>query len=576
MSRIGELARRPLLSRAQWRALARPLAVCAGSGLLWRFAYPPFEWSWIAWFALAPFLAVLRNRTPKEGAWLGLCFGFFFFYPNLTWLNTLSDVNPLAPLGIVAVALICALFTVLFGAAAAAALSLAPRLGFLLVPALWTAQEYLRSLGELGFPWIYLGHTQANRIVLIQLCDLTGVYGVSFLTALVNQALADTWLVARSTPRTWGRAGAEWGFALLLLGAAILYGVVELRSASQASDSATAAPVRVLLVQPGVPQSVKLASYADPDPAVRDRMQTRMKEGLKTLLERARSDRRARGEAAPDLCVLPESAITHPYFNIAESERSLAMELQEIAGCPLFFGANRFEPPAGTAEIDIEALERGKMYNSAYLVDSSGIRAETYDKIHLVPFGEYASYFDVIPGFTEYILGIGSFAPGRTFRTFSIASGHFGAVVCFESCFPYLFRRFDRKGVDWMMVITNDAWYKTSSGARRHQIQSVFRAVEMRRPMVRVANTGISCVIDPWGRTSCVLALREGEGKYGVASVPNRRAAFDDSHTVYMRAWGEWFSWLCLVVSVVSVVYCVLARGNEKPSSARPPRRARR
>jgi apolipoprotein N-acyltransferase len=559
MSAIGRPIRKPLLSRAEWRGLARPMIVSAASGLAWRLAFPPVEWDWVAWFALAPFLFALRGRTVKEGAWLGLCFGFFFFYPNVMWLNTLSDVNPLAPLGILAVAFICAIFPTLFGAAGAAVLSRLPRAAFLLVPALWTTQEYVRSLGELAFPWSYLGHTQVNRLLLIQICDLTGVYGVSFLIVVANQALADTWRSLKTKGEGRNRLILEWGLAAILLGATLLYGVVALRSSSRSTPLA-----KVLMVQPGVPQSIKLASYTDPDDGVRRRLQARMNDGLKTLLERFRAERPASGAGAPDLCILPESAITHPYFNLVEQERAKALDLQKIAGCPLFFGADRFEPPEGATVLDMKAIEEGRMYNSAYLADSSGLRSEVYDKIHLVPFGEYGSYFEVIPGFTEYILGIGSFARGRTFQTFSIPAGKFAAVICFESCFPYLFRRFDRKNVDWMVVVTNDAWYKTSSGARRHQIQSVFRAVEMRRPLVRVANTGISCLIDPWGRVSHVLDLREGEGTYALATVPSRRDAFGDSCAVYMRPWGEWFSWLCLVVSAWSVVYCVRAREGEK------------
>ncbi|HUT24729.1 MAG TPA: apolipoprotein N-acyltransferase [Sumerlaeia bacterium] len=540
---------RPFPTRSEWRELRRPLLSSAASAALLRLAYPPVEWGWLAYVGMAPFLFFLRGRTAKQGAWLGLGFGFPFFYLNLTWLNTLSDVNPLAPLGILCLALICAVAPVLFGALAAAALARGGSLRFLLIPALWTAIEYVRSLTELGFPWIYLGHTQVNCLPLIQICDLTGVYGLSFVIVLANVVVADT---CRLAVKREGRApwlALKWAVLVAAFVFLAFYSSLRSRSLQDAGPGAGSPgpSLRVVLVQPGVPQSRKLASYADPDLAVQERIQSEMVRDLEKQILQIHAECEASGDPAPDLYVLPESAITHPAFNLVSELREKVQDWARQVGAPIFFGANRFEPPYGIPSDDPRFSEWAEIFNSAYLVDGKdGLKARPYDKMHLVPFGEFSSYFDAIPGFTSYILGIGEFAPGRVARPFFVADTRFGCVICFESCFPYLFRKYARQGVDWMTVITNDAWYKRSTGARRHQTQAVFRAVEMRRPIVRVANTGISCIIDAQGRTTALLELREGAPAHAIASLPLPPASASRRTTIYMRPWGEWFSWLCI------------------------------
>jgi len=632
MARFPNWIKRPFLSRAQWRDLRVPFFWSAVSGLLLRLPFPPIEWGWVAFFGMAPFLAQLRARMPKEAAWIGLVFGFCFFYPNLFWLNTLSSVNPFAPLGIIAAALICALAPALFAFLLAlstqhSALStqhsffspqssvlspqsfllstqhsfpspqssvlspqsfllstqhsfpspqssvLSPQ-SLLLVPTLWTAIEYARSLTELGFPWVYLGHTQVNCLPLIQICDLTGVYGVSFFVVLVNQLLVNTWRHLRSADGARGRLLIEWG-GVAVAGACILgYGFLQIHAGNlEAGKNAAASPdkassLRVALIQTGVSQNTKLASYNYEDQTGAEKLQADMNRSTLRQLLMVRDECRRNNEAIPDLYVLPESAVTCPWFNLSTSLTLMVRDWATTAGAPLFFGADRMVPPPGVLDSkDPRFFGEAKFYNSAFIADPrTGLRETAYDKMHLVPFGEYASYLDFIPGFTEYILGIGNFTPGAAPQTFIARGTTFGCVICFESCFSYLFRRYAQRDVDWMAVVTNDAWYKLSSGARRHQTQAVFRAIEMRRPIVRVANTGISCIVDAWGRVSDTLPLSEAGPAQCIASFRLRYTPNSGERprlTLYMRPWGEWFSWTCALFATV-----VLIASRKKPAKA--------
>ena len=514
------------------------------SGLLLRLPYPPIEWWWVAWVAMAPFLWALNERSRKEAAWIGWIFGFAFYYPNLMWLNTLSSVNPLAPVGIVFLGAACGAYGALFGLGASVFLRRVPRLAVVLVPAWWAALEYVRLLGEMGFPWVYLGHSQAEVAPLIQICAFTGVYGLSFAIVLSGLTVARVATCLRMR-RTFSLAIEAATVCGVVLGGIWAVGLL-----SMGFDSDSDQSLRVALIQPGVPQDLKLASYASPDRAERTRLQEKMVRDLDTQLDRAAKEAPER----PDLYVLPESGITDPFFNLRREQVALVEGWARRADVPIFLGANRFAPPPGLSPSSPDFFARSDMFNSAWLVrPDTGLDPVAYDKMHLVPFGEYGSWFEIIPGFTEYILGIGSFTPGTTARVFEVANTKFASLICFESCFPYLVRQYAKSdAADWLCVITNDAWYKTSSGARRHQIQSIFRAVESRMPVVRVANTGISCVIDAWGRTLDSTPLQEGQPVTRFVEVPLDRSAASSRPTVYMRPWGEWFSWLSLSACIAA------------------------
>lgn len=552
------LLKRPFLSWAQYKSLKWQFLLAAVSGTLFRFAFPKIEWGWIAYFAMVPFLLSLQGRNRKESAWLGFAFGMFFFYLNLTWLNTLVKYNPAAPLGIFAVAAICAAVPALFAALVTPILSSRGFFRFLFIPALWTGLEYVRSLSELGFPWIYLGHTQVDYLPMIQIADITGVYGITFMIVAVNLALADVVRGFLHRDR-FKLALPGLAFALAAFFSIYFYGNWQLGKSSSDPDKPRQATVAI--IQPGVPQSTKLDSYASDDMNIQASLQAKMNEDLEREIKKIHSDALAGKTPMPVVYILPESALPSNYFNLLPELTSLVKRWAEQYGAPVFFGANRAVPPKDPLD-----PETSEMYNSAWLATAKELEPVSYDKMHLVPFGEFGSYLDVIPGFTDYILGIGNFNLGKRPRIFQVGQGNekytFGCVICFESCFPFLFRMNDKANPDWMTVITNDAWYDLSSGGRRHETQAIFRAIEMRRPIVRAAQSGISCIIDVWGRETAKLEMQEGEQStppyfaslYIVDKVPLRPESMKSAQTIYMRPWGEWFSWLCLLIALAGLV----------------------
>jgi apolipoprotein N-acyltransferase len=606
-------------TRAGWRALAAPFFWAALSGAALATAFPPLEWGAVAWIGLAPFLAQLPGRTVKEGTWLGLVFGMVFFALDLLWLLPLTHYNPFAPVGILLMSAILAASPMLFGALA----TLLPRrIGWwhlAAIPALWTAVEAVRGWTELAFPWMLLGHTQVNALALIQICDLTGVAGITFLVVLVNGLLAETYRSLRESAKRvaqppsaanppiigppdskgstaeggcatrYGRRLeppllARWALVIVLVGVTLLYGWWRL--GQRPTQEGVGRMLRVALIQPGLDQVRKMEAsaptgYGTPASERAERLQQEMNATLNDLVLKARRECESAGAALPDIYVLPETAFTNPFFCLMRTQQDLVRDLARLSGAPLFFGADRYVPPPGSAPNE-DRFYDGQDYNSAYLAtpEDGVLLARPYDKMHLVPFGEYSSYFGFIPGFTHFILGIEDITPGRKPRVFETGAGgratRFGAVICFESCFASLFRLYDQQGVDWMAVITNDAWYGLTSGARRHQTLSVFRAVEMRRPVGRVANTGISCVIDAWGRTLERLPLAEGVGQELVADVPLRPASEAARHTFYMRA-GEWFTALCFAIAGAALVVAGRAgrqgRDGEHFESAKVERR---
>ena len=299
----------------------------------------------------------------------------------------------------------------------------------------------------------------------------------------------------------------------------------------------------------------KLASVMEENPSLREQLQSEARENFYSNLMGLAELRRKTGDGPADLYVLPESALVSETFSIDPARQQQVHNWSRDVEAPILFGATRVS-------------RNNEVFNSAFLATPEGgvDMVNGYDKMHLVPFGEHAPYFNAIPGFTSSILGILEFTPGKAPRVQNASGRRVGPLICFESCFPYLFRKYEKDGVDVYAVLTNDAWYGMSSGARRHQVQSVFRAIEARRPVIRVANTGISCMIDSYGRLAYhQLPLNERMSDRALWDVPFRPAQLGEGMTLYMR-YGEWFSLLgavfCIGVMVVVITRYRKVRGE--------------
>jgi apolipoprotein N-acyltransferase len=469
-------------------------------------AYPRTDWSLLAWAALAPLLAVTLLRRPREALADGWLMGTVFFVLLLRWLDhtfrTYSAIPwPLTWLPIAGLAAYCGLF---FGLVAALVSWLARRLGptraLAVAPFLWVTAEWVRGRIFSGFPWGLLGYSQYRQLPVIQVAEWTGVYGVSFLIVAVNAAVAGAVAVG------WRRALPGAGAAAVLALGALGFGALRL------AEPAPSATIRVVVVQPSIEQSRKW------DPAYQGEV-----EAIYTALTRQA------GESAPALILWPETAA--PIF--LRRDGPLLARLTALSrelGAPLLVGS-----------VDGDARAR---FNSAFLLSGRGVLGK-YDKIHLVPFGEYVPLARMLGFVKRWAEFISEFEAGGVASVFRELPAPFGVVICYEGIFPELFREFVAQGVAYMVNITNDAWFGTTAGPWQHLAMLPFRAVENRVAIARAANTGVSATVDPDGRIRQTLGLFE-RGVLG-AELPLRQRT-----TLYTRL-GDLFAYACLTLSVAAV-----------------------
>jgi len=480
--------------------------VMLASGVALALAFPRPGWDLLAWLALAPVLVVAFRATPPRALGWGWLAGTAFYVVLLRWLNWTFQVysaipGPLTWGPITLLAAYCGLYT---GLAAATVAWARGRLGggaaLGVFPFVWVAGEWTRGHLMGGFPWGALGYSQWERLPVIQIAELGGVHAVSFLVAAVNAALAGAVVLDRrhglvGVAVAAGLATASAGFGAVRLGAPM--------------PPATA---RLALVQPAIEQPLKFdAAHAQ-----------RTFDILVTLTRRA-------GVERPDLIVWPETSTPSPLRLDGGLRDALA---RLAAGAPLLVGS-----------IDVEDARGGRIIrNSAFLVTERGI-TERYDKIHLVPFGEYVPLSAVIGfvrGWAEFIAEL---EPGARPVVFPGPPAPFGVVICYEGIFPDLVREFVRSGARLMVNMTNDGWFGSTSGPEQHLTMYPLRAVEHRIALARAANTGVSAFVAPSGRIVRSLPL-------GARGVLADRVPLRETETLYTRL-GDWVCWTGFAVSTV-------------------------
>ncbi len=474
----------------------------------------PYHWAglwFLAGFAFIPYFFAVFGKTSSESFKAAYFFGFLFFAALGYWL-TLVNVP-----GYLALVIYLALYFGIFGLLSASFLSPSGNFkNIVFIAAIWTALEYLRGWLFGGFPWALLSYSQWQNIYFIQAADIIGAYGVSFLVMIVN-LLGFYWLKELTGKKR--RIGVLSVFLMVGLLAPYLYGWLVLRNADRKGQSGlgTSRRFRVSVVQGNIPQDQKWNS----------RIKTIIFEKYKRLTFMAALEK-------ADLIVWPETA----FPGYLEDEPVMAAALRNMARqskTDVLVGA----PTMGNLE---EGL---KFFNSAILYGSSGEEKKRYSKMHLVPFGEYVPFEPLIGSLRNFV-AIGHFSPGNEQTIFVSESragkipvkARFGVLICYEDIFPGFVRGFSSQGVDFLVNITNDAWFGKSSAPYQHAAASVFRAVENRVPVIRAANTGLSCFISPEGR---VLASVEDKGsEIFVTGQKTYELVLKKSSSFYMR-FGDLF-----------------------------------
>jgi apolipoprotein N-acyltransferase len=479
---------------------------------------------WIAWFALVPLYWSLSHRDPRSSPASafrkGFLYGLVHFGLTLYWIVIALHRYGEVSLGVSFLALGAgvALMAVFPAAAAWGAARLRDRgapfgVSWIL---LTIALEFSKNVVPFGgFPWSSAAYSQRSFTTLLQILDVTGIQGILVLILLSNVAIAQT--VRNLRPRR------SVLIFVVLFAATLTYGHFRLDRVEQ--DVAARPVMTVGIVQGNIPQEEKWVS-----------------EKIEEIIARhvALTDRVQ--ASSPDLIFWPEAA----FPAVLPPEVTRIRELQAVTS-PLLMGVVRYDgvipedwPPKETDSF--------RLYNSAVLLKPEGEIDDRYDKVHLVPMGEYVPFQEAVPFLHHVVPSMSSFTSGRGFHLMSVDSRKFGVTICYEDLFPAISRVFTRAGADFLVNLTNDGWYERSSAVFQHFDFSRYRAVENRRAMVRVTNTGVTAVFDPTGEIRQGAVLPPFEEGTLLATVP-----LGGVSSLYTR-WGDWFSWGCVAALVLLVL----------------------
>jgi apolipoprotein N-acyltransferase len=494
------------------------------SGLLLAAVFPKWDLTLLLPVALVPFFWALRGQSLKHAFWLGIAAGLAHYAVLLYWIVYVTNVYGGLPLPLgVGVLLQLAGYLSLYRGLWAIGIVFAQNRGLNLLwfaPSLWTALELGQTYIISGFPWELLGYGLYRSPPLLQVADLTGVYGISFLVVLINTALY-LFLFPPQGGWSFPRFRPLAVTALLLL-AWLGYGYYRL--GSLAEQVAASPKLKVAVVQGNIKQGDKWNPQI-----VRD-----------TLERYRRLNSQVQGA---QLIIWPETAA--PFFFRPPSD--LSQQLETIAresGGRLLFGSMAFEKnPSGQ-----------RFFNSAYLLDLQGKEARRYDKTHLVPFGEYVPLQRLLFFIPKLVPVIGDFAVGPAGATLPLPEGQVGPLICFESIFPSLSRAQVQNGAQLLVNITNDAWFGTTSAPYQHMSMAVLRAVENRVYLARAANTGISAFIGPDGRILWRSDLFvEATHSLEIPLLPGG--------SFYSR-FGDVVAWACVLLSCLGLVWGLTRRST--------------
>lgn len=482
----------------------RNLHLAAISGLVTALAMPwPGLWP-LAWVGLVPLLCVLRGSQIRSGALCGAVFGAVYFGVVMHWLLIFGFLPWL-----IAAVVATPVYVALFGAVATRLMpDRVGTWGYFLVPAAWTAVQWLRSLGPAGLTWGSLAHTQANSTGILQIASLLGPWAIDFLVCAFNLALAGTLLSTSSrrfTPLVVTTAVVLFAFG---------WGNYEVRREITAADA-----LSVAVVQGNLPQGGPI------DQAFIDLAITRY------------SDMTAEAaQGGAEIIVWPETTLP---VRVDASWDALLSSIAERHSATIIVGG--YDAPESPSE------KRG--YNSAHVYDSTGHKLGVYHKVQLVPYGEYVPLRKQMPWLERYGIRAVDVLPGQTHNAIDTGVGKVGICICFESLFPAIARAEVKDGAQFLVVMTNDSWFLRTQAARGHLMMSQLRAVENRRYVVRAAATGISTIIDPYGRSTGELGIFE-------RGLVKGRIHLADTSTLYTRL-GDAFAYLCALAALVGVLAAV-------------------
>ena len=507
------------------------------SGILLIFCFPRFDLTALAWVALIPLLAAIEGASLRRAFWLGGLCGMIGYAGILSWLtSTMTRFGGLPiPVALLVMLMLAAYVSLYLGAFCALLCRIGRKdtgLRWVAAPFLWVALELGRSYLLTGFPWASLGYSQYRWLSVLQISDITGFYGVSFLVVLVNATL---WTILRRYLPGGSKSDtrlSRWALmgTAVLMAAVLLYGRARLETFSSFAEDNPERAVRVALLQGNIPQDQKW----------NESFRRKTLDVYRELTYRT-------AQKKPDLIVWPETAA--PFFFFRDrAYRQMLLDLSADVKAPLLVGV-------------LSAVVRDREYrlqNSAFQVTPEKKVDGRYDKMHLVPYGEFVPLRRFFPFIRKMVSGIGDFEAGDRLTVFRHAKVPFSVLICYEVIFAEEVRRFVRNGARMLVNITNDAWFGRSAAPFQHMAIAAVRAVENRVPLIRAANTGITGVVDATGRIRDATALFV---RTGVVTTVQPGTPGLNGLSFYARH-GDIFAFLCAAVTLLGLGWSWRADGR--------------
>lgn len=481
------------------------------SGILMILSQPPISSTFVAYIALIPLILTWQGSSMRRNFLSGFVAGFVSYLGLIYWvvvaMNRYGGIDIYTSSAIlILLVLYLSLYTGLFALVVPYMERKLSIPFFISAPVVWVLLEYARGIILTGFPWSLLAYSQHKFLPLIQVVSVTGPYFISFLIVAANCVLYPifigkikiTWdLKMRRTPGT-EKPGKYYliytAVIVVLFATALLYGYRRMDTKSEGN-------LKVAIIQGNIPQDVK------------------WDETFKMKIVRTYYRKTLEAGEGTDLVIWPETAM--PF--IFNDELYVNKTIKELAA------ALKTDLLFGTVTKDI----KGRYYNTAYIYNEAGELAGSYNKVHLVPFGEFTPLLRYFPFMAGLTAPCGNFTSGEAHKPIETKTGKIGILICYEGIFPYITNDTVRNGAQVLVNITNDAWFGKTSAPYQHLAFYVFRAIETDRYVLRAANTGISAIIDPGGRTI---------QKTGIFTEDVIRGSFSlqDGQTLYVR-YGDYF-----------------------------------
>ena len=506
-----------LIGSPNQRLTCRRVLLAFLSGFMLTASFPPGNLSLLAWIAMVPLFKSLENQARSNAFKLGFIAGAAHYVTLIYWIVFVIGHygNAGTFLSFIPLLLLCfylALYAAFFSNIMVRLKD--SRFLLILMPSAWVGLEYVRAKFLTGFPWCLLGYSQYKHLYLIQIADLFGVYGVSFLIVLVNALVYSLFFRKINNGRSYLRWEAL--ITACILAGALIYGHFRIQAYHVKGELHS--HIRVAVIQPNIDQSIKWKPAYQAETMATYQRLTRSSYDFK-----------------PKLIVWPETSV--PFFFQDDLEFSpVITSLARESGAAVIFGSPAYK----------QAQDKTEYFNRAYLIPPYGQPLQHYDKIHLVPFGEYVPLKKILFFVNRLVAAAGDFQAGSDIGILNFDGLSIGVLICFEAIFPKLARDQARQGINLFVNLTNDAWFGMTSAPYQHLSMATFRSVEYRKPMIRAANTGFSAFIDSRGKILSMSSLFDEEILKGIID------SSSSSLTFYAR-FGDLFAFTLLIFTLISI-----------------------